>query len=202
VNTSEYFVMFSKGTSDEFDRLVWPVFEISLIAADAQRAGEDVARLSSLGRKIGHESGHIGFPVCVDACRLARKVRREVGNVRLRMGVGRKVAGYQRVPPRECGHRSGPGLPQELPRGRGILAASFAQAGVPFAATRSPRTGAAATVSGCVAERRLWLAVPAAATVTLTRSLPASSTTVNVTFVPSIRFNARRVPIAVPASGS
>ena len=81
-----------------------------------------------------------------------------------------------------------------------VFPAKRAQAGVPFAAIRSPRTGAAVTVSGCVAESRLWVvAPPATATVTFTRSLPESSATVRVMLAPSIRFNARRVPMAAPA---
>src|ERR1039458_7298103 len=50
------------------------------------------------------------------------------------------------------------------------------------------------------ADSRLWVVAPlAAATVTFTRSLPESSATVRVMLAPSIRFNARRVPMAVPA---
>ena len=82
-----------------------------------------------------------------------------------------------------------------------VLPATRAQAGVALAAIRSPRTGEAAAVSGCVALREVvgGRHRTHAATVTFTRSLPASSATVSVTFAPSIRFNARRVPTAVPA---
>ena len=41
-----------------------------------------------------------------------------------------------------------------------VFPARRAQAGVPFAAIRSPRTGAAATVSGCVADSRLCVVAP------------------------------------------
>ena len=93
---------------------------------------------------------------------------------------------------------AGPGLTQELPGGRG-LARQARPGWRPIRRDQVAQDRRGSHVSGCVAERRLWLAVPAAATVTFTRSLPASSATVSVTFAPSIRFNARRVPIAVPA---
>jgi hypothetical protein len=60
-----------------------------------------------------------------------------------------------------------------------VFPARRAQAGVPFAAIRSPRTGAAGTVSGCVAER-LCVVAPLAAAVPFTRSLPEPSATVIV----------------------
>ncbi len=44
-----------------------------------------------------------------------------------------------------------------------VSPASFAQAGVSFAAIKSPRTGAAATMSGCVAESTLCVVAPLAA---------------------------------------
>ena len=62
-----------------------------------------------------------------------------------------------------------------------VFPARRAQAGARFAAIRSPRTDAPATVSGCVADRKLYVVAPlAAAAVTFTRSLPESSATVIV----------------------
>ena len=52
--------------------------------------------------------------------RTVRQIRRQIGHVRLRMGVGREIAGQKRVPRRKRGNRSGSGLTQELPRGRRI----------------------------------------------------------------------------------
>ena len=79
-----------------------------------------------------------------------------------------------------------------------VFPATRCQAGVELAAIKSPSTGDAATVSGCVPLRRLWFDPPPAdaAMVTFTRSLPASSASVSVTFVPSIRLIPRRVPMA------
>lgn len=79
-----------------------------------------------------------------------------------------------------------------------VFPATRCQVGVALPAIKSPSTGDAATVSVCVPLRRLWFDPPpaAAAMLMFTRSFPASSAIVSVTFVPSIRLIPRRVPMA------
>ena len=117
------------------------------IHQDAVRGGS--GRAVQLARRVDDRRLRNGPRAALN--RAVSQVGRQTGYVRFGMRVRREVAGHQRVPSRQ--RRDALPLPVSRRNLRVVvvLPATRDQAGVALAAIRSPSTGEATAVSGCVA---------------------------------------------------